>query len=223
MVSTSSLALPWDAKTGVHGDKAGGGGSEAGEEIFGRRRPSCHVEDPRDFVATLEVKCEGAGAVFADYDEGRALRVRSIQVGGPVFWHNQRAPADEKISLGDIITSVCGVTGRADVMRKALDCIGEMEVVVRRPKTISIDSLAKGSKPWGLQLSRQSRASALLVRSVLDSGAVAEWNEAAPDGARICAGDCIMSVNGASGDVDALHELICSSDRLDLVVLRTSS
>lgn len=192
-------------------------------EIFGKVRPSVSgTSEGTAFVARLSVKFkeEGVGAVFSDY-EGRALRVKDIEVGGPMFWHNQRAPDSEKILVGSVITDVSGTSGSPHALRKALECSGVVDLAVRLPPSFEVQGLSKDGKPLGLCLARHSRAPALVVKGVQEAGVVAEWNsEFAATGADIREGDQIISVNGTAGDVEAMRELLSSSQELDLVIKR---
>lgn len=53
----------------------------------------------------------------------------------------------------------------------------------------------------GLQLKCGHTSRSLLVREVLDDGAIPEWNQDAPCEREVLANDHIVSVNGTSGDV----------------------
>lgn len=80
LVAISALSFLSHARHNDDGAKACEA-PDCGIAIFGRLKPSCTNKGGKAFVATLDIKGEGAGAVFSDY-EGRGLRVKHIFVGG---------------------------------------------------------------------------------------------------------------------------------------------
>eukprot|EP00429_Kryptoperidinium_foliaceum_P046388 CAMPEP_0176104142 /NCGR_PEP_ID=MMETSP0120_2-20121206/52254_1 /TAXON_ID=160619 /ORGANISM="Kryptoperidinium foliaceum, Strain CCMP 1326" /LENGTH=220 /DNA_ID=CAMNT_0017438241 /DNA_START=8 /DNA_END=670 /DNA_ORIENTATION=+ len=217
------MAVPWDGRRSVCSEgtsladpfACSGGGAD----IFGSVSLPSNRGIKNTFQATLNIKLDGPGLMLME-QPGGSLRVRRIHVGGPAFWYNQAAPEDERIMVGDVLTTVDGVSGQPAIMRESLDTTGDVEVTVRRPDTYLVKGLHKGSKILGLCLVRHTRKAALVVKAVQDVGVVASWNMTAGEDTAIAEGDQIVSVNGIAGDVEAMRRMLMDADILDIELQR---
>jgi len=193
-------------------------GGEVMARVSDVRPPDAAVA--RSFCANIEFSKTKPFGIALDLCDGAFIRVGRIDKLGPVAEYNESASPREQIGSGDFIMAINAAAGNGKSMIKALQQGGMVNMQVRRPERFTLEGISKGDGAWGLDLTYHSRSSSIVVKQVFRSGAIAAWNETAPDEYNVKPGDYILEVNGLAGNPQDLHALIRNSEVVDLVISR---
>jgi len=147
------------------------------------------------------------------------IYVGDIKDGGVIRSYNDSAEASKKVQVSDYILAVNGTTGLDDMI-KVLKTEKQIKLSMFRPTQFKI-KISKGDKLLGLNVSIQNedKGTSIFVGGVND-GAAMSYNTRAPQDMQVNAKDCIISVNGVSGNAKEMLATLKRDNDVELVLVR---
>jgi len=164
-----------------------------------------------DFGVSLFRKAEEKLGLGLDVGEGKYCCVTRVFDDGAVNKHNQATKHDNKISLGDYITSVNGVTdGHAMLHRLQED--SSLHMTVTKCIYLSV-CVERGERSLGVRLALDEHKDYMVIKSIFD-GAISSYNADVQSDKQIRVFSRILSVNGFKGTSLAMFRKLDASTLL---------
>mmetsp|Transcript_130127 Transcript_130127/g.376467 ORF Transcript_130127/g.376467 Transcript_130127/m.376467 type:complete len:238 (-) Transcript_130127:41-754(-) len=210
-----------DDDSGEHGPQGGKDDqADGGALAIFTAGASRRFQEPKAFDVRLAFARGMTPGLGLDLSEGSIVRVNRLDPVGPVAKYNLTVRPEEQVRVGDFIMEANGARGDARAMVMAMLGGGEIALSFRRPLTFVLEGLAKKGRALGLDLSYHPKSTCLVIKQVLQDGAVLEWNRGPAEHAKMLVDDFILAVNGCSGNPQDMHLRLRSDEVLNLVISR---
>eukprot|EP00419_Tripos_fusus_P006208 CAMPEP_0172673818 /NCGR_PEP_ID=MMETSP1074-20121228/12387_1 /TAXON_ID=2916 /ORGANISM="Ceratium fusus, Strain PA161109" /LENGTH=246 /DNA_ID=CAMNT_0013491175 /DNA_START=59 /DNA_END=799 /DNA_ORIENTATION=- len=149
-----------------------------------------------------------------------ALLVTSIVQKGAAECHNQNCLENESIPVGSFIVGANGVFGQGDALIAAMAECDELDLVLsaKQPFLVSFDMNTNTTIGVVVGILPNS----LLIKEILEEGALAEWNEKFP-AFKIITGDHLIQVNDICNNGIKLLHALQAQVQLDILFRRACS
>lgn len=128
--------------------------------------------------------------------------------------------ASKKAQPHDIILKVNGKAGKDAIMDEVKSCSGQVIFTIARPPVVEV-TISKNGKLLGMELSFAPMSMSIDIKGICD-GALKDYLASAGAHVQIASGDCILSVNGISGDLEKMVAVMKESNDLKMQVSRAS-
>jgi len=138
---------------------------------------------------------------------------------GAIDTYNRSHPNDA-VQINDFVQAVNGKTTIHE-MTDGLKSRGALTLRLYRPMPISIN-IRKNGGPAGCKVHALPSHSVVHIQELLEEGAFMKHNAQSPPEAQIKAHDCIISINGVSGDAEIMAQKLADPNisEFELVVVR---
>lgn len=179
---------------------------------------ACQAPTVGFIVRAQFAKGQTLGMSF-DIVQSENLRINQVESVGPIADYNQGVPEDLRVREGDYIMSVNSETGDARAKLAAMYAGGTCVLEIRRPHSFEVSGLDKSQGRLGLDLTFHGKSTAAYIKKVFVDGLIQEYNQAHPE-RQVRSGDLIVAVNGQRGVSRDLVQMIGSSQKLELTIVR---
>eukprot|EP00440_Ansanella_granifera_P050276 gb/GFBE01054493.1/.p1 GENE.gb/GFBE01054493.1/~~gb/GFBE01054493.1/.p1 ORF type:complete len:261 (+),score=65.78 gb/GFBE01054493.1/:1-783(+) len=171
------------------------------------------------YTALLDVETNGSLGLNIDVQDEHFAIVSRVNGAAAGTW-NAMCPDAESIQAGDCISEVAGKPVEPKTLLSLIAAAKEtrqpFQVMFCRP-CVKMVNITKNGRPLGLKATDLETNFGMSVNAVED-GPIKEWNLSNPSSA-VTKYDRIVGVNGQSGSVAQLVQLMKSSEQLELKVL----
>ncbi|CAE8711502.1 unnamed protein product, partial [Polarella glacialis] len=178
------------------------------------------VDPKAPFACTLDLSAPEAvlDFEFCFCEEENVLIVKSLTGKGAADSWNSTCPEGLKIAALDLVVSVNGKPVESSKDMVAVIKKGaKFELILKHP-VLSEINVKKNGKSMGLKMIYTSTSKGLVVKSVLETGLMKEWNDAAPAETKLSKSDRIIKVNSKDGGAQLLLEELKSAEEIKMVV-----
>ncbi|CAE8707296.1 unnamed protein product [Polarella glacialis] len=179
------------------------------------------VDPKAPFACTLDLSAPEAELDFEFcFCEENVLIVKSLTGKGAADSWNSTCPEGLKIAALDRVVSVNGKPVESSKDMVAVIKKGaRFELILKHP-VLSEINVKKNGKSMGLKMIYTSTSKGLVVKSVLETGLMKEWNDAAPAETKLSKSDRIIKVNSKDGGAQLLLEELKSAEEIKMVVAK---
>ena len=171
---------------------------------------------PGQWMVTVSVSGSNHLGVDADWSDGKTLYIKAIWAGAVSDW-NKENPT-KAVQPGDRVISVNGVTGDAQAMVREIKDRNLLLLFQKASDDKMVTVSVSGSNSLGMDAD-WGDGKTLYIKAIL-AGAVSDWNKENPTKA-VQPGDRVISVNGVTGDAQAMVREI--KDRNLLLLFQKAS
>jgi len=169
------------------------------------------------FSVSVE-KSAGPLGMVLDAKSGALVVIRVSD--GTIKAYNDMAAVDKKIEPNDYIVDINGQTTKDNMLREVKEATGTLTLKVARPLPFTI-KINRGEKPFGAGLKYQEESCFIDLKEIRD-GALKDYNDSVQDSKKAFLNDCIIAINGKSDTPDKMIEIMKSSTKFEVTLVRPS-